>query len=259
MPLVGLGAGRDGGPSGVTGEPETPVGLGKPGRPCHGMRQPPRIHPSRGDARVVRRTARCGNVDGADAAVRQQARVFRANAERRRPCPSSGGSCLWVIWIWILIMVFIDIFRSHDLSGGAKALVVRVRAVHPAHRRAGLPDRPGRLDGRPGGGAGSAVGHRGSAAATSKPQRAHRPCRGPAGQAWQASATRKSSPLKSPYPRRSTPSVYFSMAHNTATSPGAGSRADGVRGRPAGCCRCRGTGSISHAAYCSQPRLPGPR
>ncbi len=29
---------------------------------------------------------------------------------------------LWVIWIWILIWVFIDIFRSHDLSGWAKAL-----------------------------------------------------------------------------------------------------------------------------------------
>ena len=29
---------------------------------------------------------------------------------------------LWVIWIWILIWVFIDIFRSPDLSGGAKAL-----------------------------------------------------------------------------------------------------------------------------------------
>ena len=29
---------------------------------------------------------------------------------------------LWVIWIWILIYVFIDIFRSHDLSGVAKAL-----------------------------------------------------------------------------------------------------------------------------------------
>jgi ABC-type multidrug transport system fused ATPase/permease subunit len=29
---------------------------------------------------------------------------------------------LWVAWIWILIMVFIDIFRSHDLSGWAKAL-----------------------------------------------------------------------------------------------------------------------------------------
>jgi hypothetical protein len=29
---------------------------------------------------------------------------------------------LWVIWFWILITVFIDIFRSHDLSGGAKAV-----------------------------------------------------------------------------------------------------------------------------------------
>jgi len=29
---------------------------------------------------------------------------------------------LWVIWIWILIMVFIDIFRSDDLSGWGKAL-----------------------------------------------------------------------------------------------------------------------------------------
>jgi len=29
---------------------------------------------------------------------------------------------LWIIWIWILIYVFIDIFRSHDLSGVAKAL-----------------------------------------------------------------------------------------------------------------------------------------
>ncbi len=29
---------------------------------------------------------------------------------------------LFVIWFWILISVFIDIFRSSDLSGGAKAL-----------------------------------------------------------------------------------------------------------------------------------------
>ena len=29
---------------------------------------------------------------------------------------------LWVIWFWVLITVFIDIFRSSDLSGGAKAL-----------------------------------------------------------------------------------------------------------------------------------------
>jgi ABC-type multidrug transport system fused ATPase/permease subunit len=29
---------------------------------------------------------------------------------------------LFFIWIWILITVFIDIFRSEDLSGGVKAL-----------------------------------------------------------------------------------------------------------------------------------------
>ncbi len=29
---------------------------------------------------------------------------------------------LWVMWFWILITVFIDIFRSHDLSGWGKAL-----------------------------------------------------------------------------------------------------------------------------------------
>jgi membrane protein implicated in regulation of membrane protease activity len=29
---------------------------------------------------------------------------------------------LWVLWIWVLIYVFIDIFRSQDLSGWARAL-----------------------------------------------------------------------------------------------------------------------------------------
>ena len=29
---------------------------------------------------------------------------------------------LFVIWIWLLITVFIDIFRSHDMGGWAKAL-----------------------------------------------------------------------------------------------------------------------------------------
>jgi Short C-terminal domain/Phospholipase_D-nuclease N-terminal len=29
---------------------------------------------------------------------------------------------LWVLWIWILIYVFIDIFRSRDMSGWGKAL-----------------------------------------------------------------------------------------------------------------------------------------
>ena len=29
---------------------------------------------------------------------------------------------LWFIWFWILITIIIDLFRSHDLSGWAKAL-----------------------------------------------------------------------------------------------------------------------------------------
>ena len=29
---------------------------------------------------------------------------------------------LWVLWLWVLIYVLIDIFRSRDLSGGVKAL-----------------------------------------------------------------------------------------------------------------------------------------
>jgi ABC-type multidrug transport system fused ATPase/permease subunit len=29
---------------------------------------------------------------------------------------------LWVIWLWVLITIIIEIFRSHDLSGWAKAL-----------------------------------------------------------------------------------------------------------------------------------------
>jgi hypothetical protein len=29
---------------------------------------------------------------------------------------------LFIIWIWLLIMVFSDIFRSHDIGGGIKAL-----------------------------------------------------------------------------------------------------------------------------------------
>jgi hypothetical protein len=31
---------------------------------------------------------------------------------------------LFVIWIWLLISVFVDIFRSHDMGGVAKALWV---------------------------------------------------------------------------------------------------------------------------------------
>ena len=31
---------------------------------------------------------------------------------------------MFFIWIWLLIIVFSDVFRSHDLSGWAKALWV---------------------------------------------------------------------------------------------------------------------------------------
>ena len=38
---------------------------------------------------------------------------------------------LWVVWIWLVIMVFFDIFRSHDLSGWAKALWVLFVVIIP--------------------------------------------------------------------------------------------------------------------------------
>jgi ABC-type multidrug transport system fused ATPase/permease subunit len=38
---------------------------------------------------------------------------------------------IFIIWIWLLFMVFIDIFRSHDMSGWAKALWVIFIIVMP--------------------------------------------------------------------------------------------------------------------------------
>ena len=38
---------------------------------------------------------------------------------------------LFFVWIWLAIMVFFDIFRSHDLSGWAKALWVIFIIVLP--------------------------------------------------------------------------------------------------------------------------------
>jgi type VI protein secretion system component VasK len=37
----------------------------------------------------------------------------------------------WVIWFWLLITVFSDLFRRHDVSGGAKALWVIFLIVLP--------------------------------------------------------------------------------------------------------------------------------
>ena len=38
---------------------------------------------------------------------------------------------LWVAWIWVLVSVVFDIFRSHDLSGWAKGLWVLFVIVVP--------------------------------------------------------------------------------------------------------------------------------
>ena len=69
---------------------------------------------------------------------------------------------LWVLWIWVLIYVFIDIFRSHDLSGWAKALwfifvlfipligvLVYLIARGDKHARAGRTGRRSSRTGRP--------------------------------------------------------------------------------------------------------------
>ncbi len=37
----------------------------------------------------------------------------------------------WIIWIWLAITVFIDIFRSHDLSGVGKAVWVLLVVLVP--------------------------------------------------------------------------------------------------------------------------------
>ena len=44
---------------------------------------------------------------------------------------------LFFIWIWLLITVFVDLFRSHDLSGWGKAGWANSR-LFVAHRRAPL-------------------------------------------------------------------------------------------------------------------------
>ena len=38
---------------------------------------------------------------------------------------------VFVLWIWLLIAVFMDVFRSHDLSGGVKALWVLFIIILP--------------------------------------------------------------------------------------------------------------------------------
>ena len=108
---------------------------------------------------------------------------------------------LWVIWIWILIMVFIDIFRSHDLSGWAKALwflfvlfipligvlVYLIARGGSMHERAAQQARRQDEETR---------------ATSSKPRRAHRPARRTSWRSWRTFATGELSPLRSSSARR---------------------------------------------------------
>jgi hypothetical protein len=63
-----------------------------------------------------------------------------------------------VICFWILITVFIDIFRSPDLSGWDKALRFLFVLLIPLIGGSGLPDRPRRHDERAIGLVGPATG-----------------------------------------------------------------------------------------------------
>jgi hypothetical protein len=38
---------------------------------------------------------------------------------------------LWVIWLWLLFTVFVDVFRRHDIGGFAKALWILFVIVLP--------------------------------------------------------------------------------------------------------------------------------
>jgi hypothetical protein len=42
-------------------------------------------------------------------------------AQHLRRAPAAPALFIWILWIFLLIRVILDIFRSHDLSGWAKA------------------------------------------------------------------------------------------------------------------------------------------
>ena len=83
---------------------------------------------------------------------------------------------LWVIWIWTLIWVFIDIFRSQDLSGWAKALwFLFVLLIPLIGVVVYLIARGGSMNERARSRPNSRT--RSSAATSSRPRRTHRPTR----------------------------------------------------------------------------------
>ena len=44
------------------------------------------------------------------------------------------GFFIFIIWFWLLVVIFGDIFRSHDMGGGAKAVWVLFVIVLPLSR-----------------------------------------------------------------------------------------------------------------------------
>ena len=65
---------------------------------------------------------------------------------------------LFFIWIWLLIVVFADIFRSHDLSGWPRRLWTIFVIVRSLPRGVRLPHRPWSQDERARGGGPAAPG-----------------------------------------------------------------------------------------------------
>jgi hypothetical protein len=49
-------------------------------------------------------------------------------------------------WIWLLVMIFSDLFRDHELSGWAKAAWGALPRRPAVAGGAGLSDRPGSVD-----------------------------------------------------------------------------------------------------------------
>ncbi len=52
----------------------------------------------------------------------------------------------WMMYIWIFITVFADIFRRNDISGGKKAMWIILLIFLPLHRAPGVHDRPAEDD-----------------------------------------------------------------------------------------------------------------
>ena len=55
---------------------------------------------------------------------------------------------VFVVWFWLLVTVFSDLFRHHDISGWGKAIWIIALIVFPYPWHIRLHDHPGNGDGR---------------------------------------------------------------------------------------------------------------